>query len=180
MCARPLIGGIWYRCQQLAEQGSPGKTQRSGSPAHTHLLPWLLVLGRWVGGYFWDHQLFLRSVLSKGYIDYGYWVPDNGLYVALSRFRSINDFGLRKPIQAKDIHATQESLLYVKNNEYTMKMLTKKMGRDYRSENSYGGQNWTLCQEPVIDYHIVWPQEIVWVDREGELLSYFTGRKKHK
>ena len=56
--------------------------------------------------------------LSCGYIDFNHWVPDNGIYVALSRFKSINDFGLAKPIQAKDIHATQESLLYVKNNEY--------------------------------------------------------------
>lgn len=68
--------------------------------------------------------------LSHGYIDYGWWVPDNGLYVALSRFRSINDFGLRKPIQAKDIHATQESLLYVKNNEYTESVYEEMFGKN--------------------------------------------------
>lgn len=58
--------------------------------------------------------------LSKGYLDYGYWTPDNGIYVALSRFRSINDFGLAKPIRMKDIHVTKESLQYVKDNEYTI------------------------------------------------------------
>ena len=68
--------------------------------------------------------------LSHGYIDYGYWVPDNGLYVALSRFRSINDFGLRKPIQAKDIHATQESLNYVKSNEWTESVYEEMFGKE--------------------------------------------------
>lgn len=68
--------------------------------------------------------------LSHGYIDYGYWVPDNGLYVALSRFRSIKDFGLAKAIQAKDIHATQESLLYVKNNEYTESVYEEMFGKN--------------------------------------------------
>ena len=68
--------------------------------------------------------------LNCGYIDFNYWVPDNGIYVALSRFRSINDFGLRKPIQAKDIHATQESLLYVKNNEYTESVYEEMFGKN--------------------------------------------------
>lgn len=56
--------------------------------------------------------------LNCGYIDFNHWIPDNGVYVALSRFKSINDFGLRKKLQMKDIHSTEESLRYVKNNEY--------------------------------------------------------------
>jgi hypothetical protein len=68
--------------------------------------------------------------LNCGYIDFNHWVPDNGIYVALSRFRSINDFGLRKPIQAKDIHATQESLNYVKNNEWTESVYEEMFGNN--------------------------------------------------
>lgn len=56
--------------------------------------------------------------LNKGYIDFGWWIPNSGLYVALSRFRTINDFGLRNPIKMKDIHCSKESLEYVKNSEY--------------------------------------------------------------
>ena len=66
--------------------------------------------------------------LSKGYIDYGYWLPPSGLYVALSRFRSINDFGLAKPIQMKDVTATEESLQYVKNNEHTERVYEEMFG----------------------------------------------------
>ena len=66
--------------------------------------------------------------LSKGYIDYGYWLPPSGLYVALSRFRSINDFGLAKPIQMKDVTATEESLQYVKNNEYCESVYEEMFG----------------------------------------------------
>jgi hypothetical protein len=66
--------------------------------------------------------------LNCGYIDFNHWVPDNGIYVALSRFRSIKDFGLRKAIQAKDIHATQESLNYVKNNEYCESVYEEMFG----------------------------------------------------
>lgn len=66
--------------------------------------------------------------LSCGYIDFNRWVPDNGIYVALSRFRSVKDFGLAKAIQAKDIHATQESLLYVKNNEYCKSVYEEMFG----------------------------------------------------
>lgn len=68
--------------------------------------------------------------LSCGYIDFNQWIPDNGIYVALSRFKSINDFALRKPIQMKDIHATQESLNYVKNNEYVESIYKEMFGND--------------------------------------------------
>lgn len=68
--------------------------------------------------------------LSCGYIDFNHWIPDNGIYVALSRFKSINDFALRKPIQMKDIHATQESLNYVKNNEYVESVYKEMFGND--------------------------------------------------
>lgn len=68
--------------------------------------------------------------LNCGYIDFNHWIPDNGIYVALSRFRSIKDFGLAKPIQAKDIHATQESLNYVKNNEYVESVYKEMFGDD--------------------------------------------------
>lgn len=67
--------------------------------------------------------------LSCGYIDFNHWIPDNGIYVALSRFKSINDFALRKPIQMKDIHTTQESLNYVKNNEYTESVYEEMFGK---------------------------------------------------
>lgn len=67
--------------------------------------------------------------LSRAYIDYNHWVPDNGIYVALSRFKSINDFGLRKPIQMKDIHATQESLNYVESNEWTESVYEEMFGK---------------------------------------------------
>lgn len=60
--------------------------------------------------------------LNRGYIDFNWWIPDNGIYVALSRFRNISDFGLRKPIQARDIHVNKESLDYVKNAEYYAKL----------------------------------------------------------
>ena len=56
--------------------------------------------------------------LSKSYIDFGWWVPPCGLYVALSRFRNINSFGLARPIEMKNITCSQESLNYVKNAEY--------------------------------------------------------------
>ena len=71
--------------------------------------------------------------LSRAYIDYGNWLPDNGLYVALSRFRSIKDFGLAKPIKMRDIHATQESLNYVKNNEYCESVYEEMFGDNERS-----------------------------------------------
>jgi hypothetical protein len=68
--------------------------------------------------------------LNCGYIDFNRWIPDNGIYVALSRFRSIKDFGLAKPIQMKDIHATQESLNYVKSNEWTESVYEEMFGKE--------------------------------------------------
>lgn len=68
--------------------------------------------------------------LNCGYIDFNHWIPDNGIYVALSRFRSIKNFGLAKPIQMKDIHATQESLNYVKNNEYVESVYKEMFGNN--------------------------------------------------
>jgi hypothetical protein len=67
--------------------------------------------------------------LNNGYIDFGWWVPPCGIYVALSRFRSIKNFGLAKPIQMKDITATEESLSYVKNNEYTENVYEEMFGK---------------------------------------------------
>lgn len=71
--------------------------------------------------------------LSKGYVDFNHWVPDNGIYVALSRFRSVKDFGLAKPIKMRDIHATQESLNYVKNNEFFESVYEEMFGDNERS-----------------------------------------------
>ena len=42
----------------------------------------------------------------------------------------IKDFGLAKAIQAKDIHATQESLKYVKNNEWTESVYEEMFGKE--------------------------------------------------
>lgn len=66
--------------------------------------------------------------LNCGYIDFNRWIPPSGVYVALSRFRSIKNFGLAKPIQMKDITATEESLRYVKNNEYCESVYEEMFG----------------------------------------------------
>ena len=55
--------------------------------------------------------------VNNGYIDFGWWIPPNGIYVALSRFRNMNDFALSHPIKMKDITVAQESLNYVKKAE---------------------------------------------------------------
>ena len=66
--------------------------------------------------------------LNFGYIDFNRWIPPSGIYVALSRFRSIKNFGLAKPIQMKDDTATEESLQYVKNNEYCESVYEEMFG----------------------------------------------------
>lgn len=66
--------------------------------------------------------------LNFGYIDFNRWIPPSGVYVALSRFRSIKNFGLAKPIQMRDITATEESLRYVKNNEYCESVYEEMFG----------------------------------------------------
>lgn len=68
--------------------------------------------------------------LNFGYIDFNRWIPPSGVYVALSRFRSIKNFGLAKPIQMRDITATEESLLYVKNNEYCESVYEEMFGKE--------------------------------------------------
>lgn len=68
--------------------------------------------------------------LNKGYIDFGWWIPDNSIYVALSRFKSIYDFGLSKPIQMKNITVNKESLKYVKDNEYKESLINEMMGKN--------------------------------------------------
>lgn len=73
--------------------------------------------------------------LNNGYIDFGWWVPDSGIYVALSRFRSIKDFGLRKPIKMKDIHATEESLKYVGEAEYTESIFNDLFGDEESNDD---------------------------------------------
>lgn len=68
--------------------------------------------------------------LSKSYIDFGRWIPPSGVYVALSRMKSINDFGLRRAITMKDIYASQESLRYVTDNEYYENMYNELFEKD--------------------------------------------------
>jgi ATP-dependent DNA helicase PIF1 len=57
--------------------------------------------------------------LSKGYIYLENWIPENGLYVALSRFRNMNDFGLKRPIKKSDIRVNKEALDFVNNLKKT-------------------------------------------------------------
>lgn len=68
--------------------------------------------------------------INKGYIDFGWWNPPCGIYVALSRFRNMNDFGLAKPIKMSDITANKESLSYVKNNEYNESVYNEMFGKE--------------------------------------------------
>lgn len=74
--------------------------------------------------------------ISNGYLDFGWWLPDNGIYVALSRFRSIQNFGLRKPLKMKDIHCSQESLNYVNNAEYTESVFNELFGDESDETNN--------------------------------------------
>ena len=80
--------------------------------------------------------------LNRGYIDFGWWYPPCGVYVALSRFRSINDFGLRKPLKMENITATEESLNYVNNAEYTESVFNELFGDDESDEtnNNYSDE----------------------------------------
>ena len=77
--------------------------------------------------------------LNKGYLDFGWWIPASGVYVALSRFKSMKDFALRKPLKMKDISTSQESLSYVKNAEYTESVYNDLFGKDEdnKVENTY-------------------------------------------
>ena len=76
--------------------------------------------------------------LNRGYIDFGWWYPPCSVYVALSRFRSIYDFGLRKPLEMKNITATEESLKYVENAEYTESVYNDLFGKeDEKVVNTY-------------------------------------------
>lgn len=73
--------------------------------------------------------------LNNGYLDFGRWIPECGLYVALSRFRNINSFGLRRPIEMRDISVNKESLNYIKNAEYT-ESVYNELFENSESENN--------------------------------------------
>lgn len=57
--------------------------------------------------------------LSKGYIYLSNWTPESGVYTCLSRFRSMNDFGLKRPIRKSDIKVNKEALTFIKNVRHT-------------------------------------------------------------
>lgn len=51
--------------------------------------------------------------LSCGYFDKGNWIAPSGVYVALSRFRNLEDFALAKPLTEKDIMVNVEALEFI-------------------------------------------------------------------
>lgn len=57
--------------------------------------------------------------LSKGYIYLSNWTPESGVYTCLSRFRNMNDFGLKRPIKKSDIRVNKEALDFVNNLKKT-------------------------------------------------------------
>ena len=53
--------------------------------------------------------------LSCGYFDKGNWIAPSGVYVALSRFRNLEDFALAKPLTKKDIVVNVEALEFIES-----------------------------------------------------------------
>ncbi len=52
--------------------------------------------------------------IDKAIVSFGNWIPEDGVYVALSRMRSLNDFKLVKPLRASDIKVNKEALDFLK------------------------------------------------------------------
>ena len=50
--------------------------------------------------------------LDKLYFQLGDWIPESGVYVALSRCRHLDDIGISRPITRKDIRYSKEALSF--------------------------------------------------------------------
>lgn len=50
--------------------------------------------------------------LDKLYFKLGDWIPESGVYVALSRCRHLDDIGISRPITKKDIRYSKEALSF--------------------------------------------------------------------
>ena len=51
--------------------------------------------------------------LDKLYIQLGRWIPESGLYVALSRCRHLEDIGISRPIVEGDIKYSEEAMSFL-------------------------------------------------------------------
>ena len=52
------------------------------------------------------------QTIPKGVIELEDWTAPHGIYVALSRFRSINDFILTRPLRFDDLHLSAEAMKF--------------------------------------------------------------------
>lgn len=50
--------------------------------------------------------------LDKLYFKLGHWVPESGVYVALSRSRRLEDIGISRPISERDIRYSAEAMTF--------------------------------------------------------------------
>ena len=55
------------------------------------------------------------KTLKCGIFDKGWWIANNGVYVALSRFRTLDSLCLTKPLTHKDIKVEKEALEFLNN-----------------------------------------------------------------
>lgn len=58
------------------------------------------------------------KTIKKGMFDKGWWLAENAVYVALSRFRKLEDLALAKPLKKSDIKVNKEALEFLHNHNY--------------------------------------------------------------
>lgn len=65
--------------------------------------------------------------IDKAIVSFKGWIPEDGVYVALSRMRKLEDFRLVKPLKPTDIKVNKEALDFLKRETYKEKKSTKEI-----------------------------------------------------
>ena len=72
--------------------------------------------------------------IDKAIVSFGHWIPEDGVYVALSRMRNLEDFKLVKPLKSTDIKVNKEALEFLKREtskeKKSIKEVTEKVFED--------------------------------------------------
>lgn len=74
--------------------------------------------------------------IDKAIVSFGNWIPEDGVYVALSRMRSLNDFKLVKPLRPTDIKVNKEALDFLKRESSKEKKSTKNVEEEKTETNA--------------------------------------------
>ena len=77
--------------------------------------------------------------IDKAIVSFGNWIPEDGVYVALSRMRNLEDFKLVKPLKPTDIKVNKEALEFLKresSKDYNKKKSDEVIEKVFEEEKS--------------------------------------------